>query len=204
MKYLPLLWSSLWRKKVRTVFTVLSVFVAFLLFGLLMTIRTAFSFGIDMAGLDRLILIHKVSLIMPLPVSYLERLRATEGVTLASHQTWFGGVYQDPANFFAQMAVEPEPFLQLYPEIRVPAEQLAAWKNDRQGALVGLMGTLGSMCWFTAFAIQVAAYVRTLGLIELIFTFLMGRFVFKERASRYELLGVAALVVGIVLVLNAR
>ena len=138
MKYLPLLWSSLWRKKVRTVFTVLSVFVAFLLFGLLMTIRTAFSFGIDMAGLDRLILIHKVSLIMPLPVSYLERLRATEGVTLASHQTWFGGVYQDPANFFAQMAVEPEPFLQLYPEIRVPAEQLTAWKNDRQGALVGI------------------------------------------------------------------
>ena len=138
MKYLPLLWSSLWRKKVRTVFTVLSVFVAFLLFGLLMTIRTAFSFGVDIAGLDRLILIHKVSLIMPLPVSYLDRLRATEGVRLASHQTWFGGVYQDPSNFFAQMAVEPEPFLQLYPEITVPPEQIAAWKADRQGALVGV------------------------------------------------------------------
>jgi len=138
MKYLPLLWSSLWRKKVRTVFTVLSVFVAFLLFGLLMTIRTAFSFGVDIAGLDRLILIHKVSLIMPLPVSYLDRLRTTDGVALASHQTWFGGVYQDPANFFAQMAVEPEPFLQLYPEITVPPEQVAAWKADRQGALVGV------------------------------------------------------------------
>jgi hypothetical protein len=69
MKFLPLLWSSLWRKKIRTIFTLLSVFVAFLLFGLLMTIRGAFSFGVDIAGLDRLVLIHKVSLIMPLPIS---------------------------------------------------------------------------------------------------------------------------------------
>src|SRR6185503_1100327 len=111
MKFLPLLWSSLWRKKIRTIFTLLSIFVAFLLFGLLMTIRTAFSFGVEIAGLDRLVLIHKVSLIMPLPISYLERLRATEGVTLATHNTWFGGVYQDPSNFFAQMAVEPQSFM---------------------------------------------------------------------------------------------
>ena len=138
MKYLPLLWSSLWRKKVRTIFTPLSVFVAFMLFGLLMTIRGAFSFGIDIAGLDRLVLIHKVSLIMPLPVSYLERLRATEGVSLVTHNTWFGGVYQDPSNFFAQIAVEPESFLQVYPEYRVPPDQLAAWAADRQGVIVGV------------------------------------------------------------------
>jgi putative ABC transport system permease protein len=138
MKYLPLLWSSLWRKKVRTIFTLLSIFVAFLLFGLLMTIRTAFSFGVDIAGLDRLVLIHKVSLIMPLPVSYYERLKATEGVSLVTHQSWFGGVYQDPSNFFAQMAVEPESFLRVYPEFRVPADQLAAWSADRQGAIVGV------------------------------------------------------------------
>jgi putative ABC transport system permease protein len=138
MKYLPLLWSSLWRKKLRTIFTLLSVFVAFLLFGLLMTIRAAFSFGVDIAGLDRLVLIHKVSLIMPLPVSYLDRLRATEGVSLAGHQTWFGGVYQDPSNFFAQIAVEPEVFLKLYPEFKLPPEQVAAWQADRQGAIVGV------------------------------------------------------------------
>jgi putative ABC transport system permease protein len=138
MKFLPLLWSSLWRKKTRTIFTLLSVFVAFLLFGLLMTIRTAFSFGVEIAGIDRLVLIHKVSLIMPLPISYLERLRATEGVTLVSHQSWFGGVYQDPANFFAQMAVEPEPFMKLYPEFKLPPDQMAAWKADRQGAVVGV------------------------------------------------------------------
>lgn len=138
MKYLPLLWSSLWRKKVRTIFTLLSVFIAFLLFGLLMTIRTAFSFGVEIAGLDRLVLIHKVSLIMPLPVSYLERLRTTEGVALVTHNTWFGGVYQDPSNFFAQIAVEPDSFLKVYPEYRVPPDQLAAWAADRQGVIVGV------------------------------------------------------------------
>jgi len=138
MKFFPLLWSSLWRKKIRTVFTLLAVFVAFVLFGLLMTIRTAFSFGVDIAGLDRLVLIHKVSLIMPLPISYLERLRATEGVELATHQSWFGGVYQDPSNFFAQMVVEPEPFMQIYPEFKIPPDQVKAWLADRQGAVVGV------------------------------------------------------------------
>lgn len=138
MKFLPLLWSGLWRKKVRTIFTLLSVFVAFLLFGLLMTIRGAFSFGVEIAGLDRLILIHKVSLIMPLPVSYLPRLNTTEGVTLATHNTWFGGVYQDPANFFAQIAVEPEPFMKLYPEYKVSPEHMQAWLADRQGVMVGV------------------------------------------------------------------
>jgi len=137
MKFLPLLWSSLWRKKIRTIFTLLSVFVAFLLFGLLMTIRGAFSFGVDIAGIDRLVLIHKVSLIMPLPVSYKERLAATEGVALVSHQTWFGGVYQDPANFFAQMVVEPEPFMKIYPEFKIPPDQVKTWLADRQGAVVG-------------------------------------------------------------------
>jgi putative ABC transport system permease protein len=138
MKFLPLLWSNLWRKKIRTIFTLLSVFVAFLLFGLLMTIRTAFTFGVDIAGLDRLVLIHKVSLIMPLPVSYQSRLQTTPGVVLATHNTWFGGVYQDPSNFFAQIAVDPEPFMKLYPEFRLPPDQYAAWLDDRQGAIVGV------------------------------------------------------------------
>ncbi len=138
MKFLPLLWSNLWRKKTRTIFTLLSVFVAFLLFGLLMTIRTAFTFGVEIAGIDRLVLIHKVSLIMPLPVSYQGRLQATPGVLLATHNTWFGGIYQDPSNFFAQIAVDPEPFMSLYPEYRLPPDQMKAWLADRQGAIVGV------------------------------------------------------------------
>jgi len=138
MKYLPLLWKNLWRKKFRTIVTLLSVFVAFVLFGMLMTIRTAFTFGVDIAGIDRLVLIHKVSLIMPLPVSYESRLQNTTGVEVATHNTWFGGVYQDPSKFFAQIAVEPEPFMKIYPEFKLPPEQMKAWLDDRQGAIVGV------------------------------------------------------------------
>ncbi len=137
MKFLPLVWKNLWRRKVRTIFTLASIFVAFVLFGLLMTIRAAFSFGIDLAGLDRLVLIHKVSLIQPLPVSYLPRLLQVPGVELATHNSWFGGIYQTPSNFFAQIAVEPEPFLRIYPEFKLPPEQLKAWLADRQGAIAG-------------------------------------------------------------------
>jgi putative ABC transport system permease protein len=137
MKFLPLIWKNIWRKKFRTTFTLLSIFIAFLLFGILMTIRMAFTFGVDVAGLDRLILIHKVTLIMPLPISYQNRLQQTAGVELVTHQSWFGGIYQDPSNFFANMAVEPEPFLEIYKEFRVPPEQVAAWQADRQGAIVG-------------------------------------------------------------------
>jgi putative ABC transport system permease protein len=137
MKFLPLVWKNIWRRKFRTIFTLLSIFIAFVLFGILMTIRQSFSFGVEIAGADRLVLIHKVSLIMSLPVSYQARLQQTKGVELASHQTWFGGIYQDPSNFFANMAVEPDQFLKIYPEYILPPEQVEAWRNDRQGAIVG-------------------------------------------------------------------
>jgi putative ABC transport system permease protein len=137
MKFLPLVWKNIWRRKFRTTFTLLSIFIAFLLFGILMTIRMAFSLGVDIAGLDRLVLIHKVSLIMPLPIAYQARLQQTPGVELATHQTWFNGVYQDPSNFFANIAVEPGAFLKIYPEFRLPPDQLAAWMADRQGAIAG-------------------------------------------------------------------
>jgi putative ABC transport system permease protein len=137
VKYLPLVWKNLWRRKIRTIFTLACIFIAFLLFGMLMTIRAAFSLGVELAGMDRLVLIHKVSLIMPLPVSYQGRIKAVEGVTDATHQSWFGGIYQDPSNFFAQIAVEPEPFLKMYPEFRLPADQQKAWLADRQGAIAG-------------------------------------------------------------------
>ena len=137
MKFFPLVWSNIWRRKFRTTFTLLSIFVAFLLFGILMTIKSAFSFGVDVAGLDRLVLIHKVSLIMPLPISYKTQLEQVPGVELVTHQSWFGGVYQDPANFFANIAVEPESFLKVYPEFRIAPEQIRAWLGDRQGAIIG-------------------------------------------------------------------
>ena len=137
MKYLPLIWKSLWRRKVRTTFTLLSIFIAFLLFGILMTIRAAFSLGVDLAGLDRLILIHKISLVMPLPESYKGRLQSMPGVEIATHNSWFGGVYQDPKNFIAQIAVEPQEFMEIYKEYKLPPEQMKAWLGDRQGAIAG-------------------------------------------------------------------
>jgi putative ABC transport system permease protein len=118
-------------------FTLACVFIAFLLFGLLMTIRAAFSFGVEIAGVDRLVLINKVSLIQPLPESYKARLASVPGVVAATHNSWFGGIYQDPANFFAQLAVEPETYMAMYPEFRLPPDQMRAWLGDRQGAVVG-------------------------------------------------------------------
>ena len=84
-----------------------------------MTIRAAFSLGVELAGVDRLMVMHKVSLIMPLPVSYQDRgCRRRPGVDAVTHNTWFGGIYQDPTNFFAQIAVEPEPLLDDLPGVR--------------------------------------------------------------------------------------
>lgn len=138
MKFLSLISSSLKRKKLRTALTLLSIFVAFLLFGLLCIIKEAFTGGIALAGADRLIVRHKVSLIMNLPVTYKERMEQLPGVTSAVHFTWFNGIYQnEPKNFFGSFPVEPEPFLALYPEFVLPEAQKQAWLKTRTGAIVG-------------------------------------------------------------------
>lgn len=137
MKYLPLILRNLLRRKLRTLFTIGTIFIAFVLYGFLMTIRTAFSMGVEVAGADRLAMMHKVSLIQLLPISYMQQIKSTPGVTMATHSTWFGGSYQDKANEFAVMAVDPLPELEIYPEFKVPPDQAKAWAADRQGALVG-------------------------------------------------------------------
>jgi putative ABC transport system permease protein len=137
MKYLYLLWSNLRRKKMRSVLTVLSILVAFMLFAYLGAIRQGFSQGIDVAGLDRLIVRHKVSLIQPLPVAYEARIEQVEGVVDAIHQSWFGGVYQKPTNFFPQMPVEPAEYLAMYPEILLSDDERKAWLATRSGAIAG-------------------------------------------------------------------
>ena len=137
MKFLPLIWSNLKRKKVRTAFTLLSILVAFILFAYLSAIRMAFTAGVEMSGADRLMVTHKVSIIQPLPIAYRDRIAAVPGVKEVTHANWFGGIYQDPKNFFPQMAVDPQTYLDLYPELLLPAEQKKAWLADRQGAIVG-------------------------------------------------------------------
>src|SRR2546427_11015577 len=116
MKYFHLIWSSLKRRKLRTSLTLLSIFVAFVLYGLLCTIKEAFTAGVTMAGADRLIVRHKVSLIMNLPVSYKERIQRIPGVDTVTHFTWFNGIYQnEPKNFFGTFPFELESFLRIYP-----------------------------------------------------------------------------------------
>lgn len=137
IRYLPLVARNLGRRKTRTLFTVLSILVAFFLYGLLGALRAGFEMGAEIAGADRLITIHKVSLIQPLPERYGERIRSLDGVVGVAHSTWFGGVYQDPKNFFAQMAVESERFLDLYPEYVLEPEERERWLADRTGAVVG-------------------------------------------------------------------
>src|SRR5258705_8290891 len=113
MKLLPLVWSNLLRRKIRTIFTLLSIVVAFVLFGMLMAIRVAFSAGVTIAGAERLVMLDRISLINTLPLRYLPQIRAEPGVADVTHANWFGGVYQDPKNFFANLAVEPESWMRV-------------------------------------------------------------------------------------------
>ncbi|MFM1769103.1 MAG: hypothetical protein RJA22_1632 [Verrucomicrobiota bacterium] len=138
MKFFFLIQANLRRKKLRTALTLLSVFVAFLLYGLLCSVKEAFTAGVTMAGADRLIVRHKVSLIMTLPVSYRERMQRLPGVASAVHATWFNGIYQDePKNFFPSFPVDPGAYLQMYPEYLLPEDQRQAWLQTRNGAVVG-------------------------------------------------------------------
>jgi putative ABC transport system permease protein len=137
MKFLHLIWCNLKRKKLRTSLTLLSIVVAFILFGFLSAIQQALVGGVQMAGADRLIVREKVSIINPLPESYKARIDRIPGVDFATHQTWFGGIYQDPKNFFMQCPVVPEEFLKMYPENLLPPAQSNAWMQTRTGAIVG-------------------------------------------------------------------
>ena len=138
MKFLPLLWSSLLRRKLRTVFTLLSIAVAFTLFGVLMATRTAFSAGVTVAGAERLVMLDKVSMVNALPLRYRAQIASVPGVADVTHGNWFGGIYQDPKNVFATIAVEPESWMRIHPEFVVSPSQQQAWLADRTGAMVGV------------------------------------------------------------------
>jgi putative ABC transport system permease protein len=136
-KYLPLLAASLRRKRLRTFFTIASILVAFLLFGLAESLRFALQSGVEVAGADRLFTMHKVSFTQLLPASYENRIKAVDGVVALTPQTWFGAWFQDERNQIPTFPTKPEAFLRVYPEIRVPEDQRVAWLADRSGVLVG-------------------------------------------------------------------
>lgn len=138
MKFLRLIWSNLRRRTMRTSLTVLSIMVAFLLYGLLCIIQQAFQAGVTMAGADRLVVRHRVSLMMLLPVTYGSRMLAIPGVDAAVHWTWFNGIYQDdPRNFFGNFPVEPDAFFNMHPEFVFTEADREAWRSTRTGAVIG-------------------------------------------------------------------
>ncbi len=137
MKYLPLLWANLTRHKTRLVFTLLSVIFAFLLFGMLMAIRQAFTLGANYAGANRLLTMSAVSLTVSLPISYGERIARVKGVERVNPQDWVGGYYQDPSNPIFAMAVRSHDFFEVYPEYSIPAAEKQAWLADKRGVIVG-------------------------------------------------------------------
>jgi putative ABC transport system permease protein len=136
MKYLPLLLANLRRRKIRTLLTIGSFAVALFLFGLLFALRSGLRQGVELAGSDRL-MVMGTSLMQMLPLPYLPRIQRIPGVEHVAHATWFGGVYQDPKNFFVQFAIDPALWREVYPEYVVDEQQWADFVADRQGIVVG-------------------------------------------------------------------
>ena len=137
MKFLPLIWAALWRKKTRTVFTLLSIVVAFLLFGMLQGVNAAFNATIDRANVNRLIVANSMSFTESLPYSYMAQVETVPGVAAVSQQNWFGTYYQDPKNFVFSFPVEPERWRKTGTEYRLPQAQFDAWRRTRSGAIIG-------------------------------------------------------------------
>jgi putative ABC transport system permease protein len=137
VRYLPLLWAGLFRKKTRTVLTLLSVAVAFLLFGLLQAVQTAFESGADTADARRLLTTARYSIIEPLPMSYARRIEQVPGVVGVAYADWFGAKYQNESNAFPVFAVDPARYLDMYPEFTVSLEHRRAFVATRTGAIAG-------------------------------------------------------------------
>lgn len=138
MKYRHLLLANLFRRRIRTALTIGSFAVALFLFGILAVVRGAFEQGVDVAGVDRLVIVNRVSLIQPLPFAYRDRVLRIPGVLQVSFANWFGGVYQDEKNFFPQFAIDAEHYRDLFPEFVIPEEQWQAFLADKEGAVVGV------------------------------------------------------------------
>jgi putative ABC transport system permease protein len=137
MHILKLIFKNSFRHKLRTFLTVLGVAIAILAFGLLRTVIDAWYAGVAASSASRLVARNAVSLVFPLPLSYKEKIRQIEGVKGVSYGTWFGGIYIDEKNFFANYAMEPKTYLAMFPEIITPPEQMAAFLRDRKGAVAG-------------------------------------------------------------------
>jgi putative ABC transport system permease protein len=178
MQFLKLVLRNALRHKLRTGLTVLGLVVAVLAFGVLQTVVDAWYAGAKGAAPDRLVTRNAISLVFPMPLHYREKIRGVAGVRTVGAANWFGGVYQDPKNFFPQFAIDAGPYFAMYPEYRVPEDELRAFLRDRQGVVIGrklaatygfkigdvvpLQGTIYAGTWsFTVRAIYDGAEAKT-------------------------------------------
>ena len=137
MKFFSLILKSAWRSKRRTTLTILSVALAVFLFAALRAVLDGFNAATAGSSSTRVVTIRSTSLIFAMPSSHATGIRNTAGVEDITWANWFGGIYKDPQNFFAQFAVEPESYLRMYPEIILTPEQKQAFLDDRTGCIVG-------------------------------------------------------------------
>lgn len=137
MHIFKILFKNAFRHKLRTALTILSITIAILAFSLLRTVISAWYAGVDASSASRLVTRNAVSLIFTLPLSYKEKIRQTEGVSIVSYANWFGGIYIDEKNFFANFAVDPKSYLDLYPEFMLSEAQKNAFLRDRKSFVAG-------------------------------------------------------------------
>lgn len=137
MTLIDLVGKNLFRKRLRTLLTVIAIFIAFAIFGVLATFQNAMNAGIDTAGADRLIVTNKINFTLQMPIAYVQRTRGVEGVRNVAQADWFGGYFRDPRIFFAAIAVDPVPYLDIYPEYLLPPAQRQAFISDRTALVAG-------------------------------------------------------------------
>jgi putative ABC transport system permease protein len=137
VKYFRLVLANLGRHKLRSILTIASVALALFLFASLRSVVTTMAAAAQFGGARRLVTLNATGLVFPLPLAYGNRIKALPGVTGLSWANWFGGRYGDGKNFFANFAVDAQSYLELYPEIVMPADQKQAFLQDRTGAIIG-------------------------------------------------------------------
>jgi putative ABC transport system permease protein len=137
MRFLHLVLANLGRHKRRTFLTIASVALALFLFASLQTVVTTLERAAQFGSARRLVMTNATGFVLPLPLSYANRLSAAKGISNVTWANWFGGRYGDNRDFFAQFAVDPKSYLEVYPEIVLPEEQKQAWIRERSSAIIG-------------------------------------------------------------------
>ncbi|WP_445362893.1 ABC transporter permease [Microbulbifer sp. ANSA003] len=132
-----LVFKNMTRKPLRLFLTCFAIFIAFLIFGAVTSLKSALNSSVELSADNRLVVFNRINFTQSLPIAYVQKVAAVEGVKHVTHLNWFGGYFQEPSRQVVSMAVDPESYLKVYEEIVIPEEQKQAWFNNRQGALVG-------------------------------------------------------------------